>query len=512
MSENSCREECAKLLDLASQMQTVLDLSLDPKAHDVLNEWTKHANSLLSSPSLETLDGEQALENLSLDLRHRWLNQSHKQSSHYMMSPPHQQRTALPGGLPMVYPYDRWLKPTQLEQKLDHQRPPPEGWTSKTCVFASGMAAITTFLQVYRAFSLDYWPRSKNTASLHWFGGYFEVRTALEVICGHEMKGRKHVDQAGLNDAVATGGADIVLIEPVASNLDLDVFDMDTFSQAWQQRSTDQPGIIVLDTSLSGDIFPLEQLCQKLTLSPVDLVVNIRSGLKMDQYGLEFSNLGLMSLWTKDDKRNQAALDSFTKTLKKIRTTFGVGLSESECSALAAPFILDDTALKTHSLSVFKNNRRLAISLNQAIKKQDSLFIQASHPSKGGNQHLPWAEAPYINLRYRSQDASNRLFLKFVIDFEAIRRKLSLRSGSSFGFRSHRFEMGFVRGAKYSSLRIAMGSRAGPSCEGIIDLFKELAAYPDFKALRAAYPDIVKRLPNTDDDSPKQDEHSNKPR
>jgi hypothetical protein len=57
--------------------------------------------------------------------------------------------------------------------------------------------------------------------------------------------------------------------------------------------------------------------------------------------------------------------------------------------------------------------------------------------------------------------------------------------------------MGFVRGVKYSSLRVALGRRAGPSLDGIIKLFQDLAAYPDFAALSKAYDHLLPKPPNT---------------
>jgi len=52
-----------------------------------------------------------------------------------------------------------------------------------------------------------------------------------------------------------------------------------------------------------------------------------------------------------------------------------------------------------------------------------------------------------------------------------------------------------VRGVKFNSLRVALGTRRGPSLDGVIELFQELAAYPDFGALRKAYPKIEAQHP-----------------
>ncbi len=98
-------------------------------------------------------------------------------------------------------------------------------------------------------------------------------------------------------------------------------------------------------------------------------------------------------------------------------------------------------------------------------------------------------------MRYRGDDDDARAFMRTVLEFEAHARKLSFVPGSSFGFRGHRFEMGFSGDLKHTTLRIAMGARVGPSVDGIIKLFQDLAVYKDFAALRQAYPQLAKDKP-----------------
>jgi hypothetical protein len=458
-------------------------------------DWRARAEALLKNPKLETAEGEQMLENLSLELRRRWLQRAHLRSDGYMMSPPHSQRKLLPGDVRLSYPYDRWVKPQDLEHRLKQHRPAPQGWLCEARVFSSGMSALTTVLQVLRAFGSDMWGVSKSPLSLHWFGGYFEITKALEVLCDARFQGRKHAQQKNLHDAIAQGKPDIILIEPVAANIDLDVFDMQAFVAAWKLRPENRPCIIVLDTSLVGDSFPVEAFCHQLSDHPPRLVINIRSGLKLDQNGLELSNLGLMTLLTPNLEGHRERLSQLGNSLRIVRTTFGVNLSGDECAALSAPFVLDAQSLTNHSQAVFANNQRLGEALSQKIKPESGLFSQVIHPALGADKDKSWAVAPYVNLRYRSDDHSDRALLRAVIENLAFRRKLTFLSGSSFGFRAHRFEMGFIRGTKFSTLRIAMGARPGPSCDGVIALFEELADFQDMNALRAAYPAIAAKSP-----------------
>jgi len=461
-----------------------------------LDDWRAQAEAMRDNPTLESLGGELALENLSLELRRLWLQHTYAHSSDYMMSPPHTQRKYLPDGARIGFPYDRWLRPQILEHRLSALHSAPKGWLGRAYLFANAMAAITTTLQVYRAFARKTWPQlaatPRSPLSLHWFGGYFEIIKTLHLVCDDHLHGRKHTRQQDLCSAVECGVADVVLIEPIAANIDLEVFDLDAFIRAWKRRPADaRPCSIIIDASLSASIFPIERLCLDLGPNPPAMVILVRSGLKLDQEGLELSNAGLLNLWMADDPDNAKRFDQLTDTLEVSRTTVGANLSQNEYAALSAPFFLDPDALSRHAAAVFANNRDLAAALSRTIKPEGTLFSHVAHPGLGKHKHLSWAEAPYINLHYRPDDDTARAFLHEVLLFEARARTLTFQSGSSFGFRGHRFEMGFARGLKNSTLRVAMGARNGPSKPGVIQLFQDLATYPDFAALRAAYPQIA---------------------
>lgn len=489
----SCSSECVHLIALANGLLNASPTQNEPS---FLHDWLAQAEAMRDNPTLESLGGERALENLSLDLRRLWLQYAYAHSGDYMMSPPHAQRKYLPDGARIGFPYDRWLKPQVLEQRLDALHPAPKGWRGRAYLFANAMAAITTALQVYRAFAKKTWPQlaapPRRPLSLHWFGGYFEIIKTLHLVCDDHLHGRKHTRQQDLCIAVERGTADLVLIEPVAANVDLEVFDLEAFIRAWKRRpATARPCSIIVDASLSAGVFPIERLCLELSPNPPAMVILIRSGLKLDQEGLELSNAGLLNLWMVDDPDNAKRFDQFTDTLGVSRTTVGASLSQNEYAALSAPFFLNSDMLTRHAAAVFTNNRELAEALTRTIKPEASLFSQVIHPALGERKQLTWAEAPYINLRYRPDDDTARAFLHAVLQFEARARTLTFQSGSSFGFRGHRFEMGFARGLKHSTLRVAMGGRNGPSKSGVIQLLQDLAAYPDFAALRAAYPQIA---------------------
>lgn len=493
MSDTPCLNECNHLRALARRLQSAVHAAGGDEAF--LRDWFTQAKVLTDSPTLETAEGDRALDVLALDLRHRWLQHTYAQSARYLMSPPQGQHKVLPGGERIGYPYDRWIKPRVLEQRLNAMRPPPRGWIGRAVVFANGMAAISATLQMYRGQSHKMWQRPPGPLSLHWFGGYFEITKMLHLVCDDFFHGRKHANQQDLCTAVEQGSADLVLIEPVAADMSLAVFDLNAFIAAWQRRKIKRPCTVVIDASLSGPVFPVEKLCQSLRADPPAMVVIIRSGVKLDQQGLELANAGLVHVWLPDTPPNAKRLERIEERFKITRTTLGVGVSQDEYAALTAPFVLDQPSLVEHADAVFANNRRFAQALAPTIKAHNALIAEISHPCLGPSRALDWAQAPFVTVRYRGDEDDARAFMRAVLEFESRTRKLSFVPGSSFGFRGHRFEMGFSGDLKHTTLRVALGARVGPSVDGILKLFQDLCAYPDFAALRKAYPQLAKDKP-----------------
>jgi len=495
LTDTAMHLEAQRLLLLGDEISAFL-----PQGRaEFLRPWRGKVEAWIHHPELESLTGEQALHALALELRYRWLQHTHLQSDRYMMSPPHNQRKRLPDLQAFGFPYDRWLKPTYLERRLNAERAAPQGWKAESVVFSSGMSAITTVMQHHHATGDSFWPSPRKGLALHWFGGYFELMRAMRLVCVGGFKGRLHAKQETLNQAVAQGRDDIVLIEPVAADIDLDVFDLDAFIAAWKQRDVERTCMVVVDTSLTGDAFPLHRLCTDTGPRPPALVVHLSSGLKLDQEGLELSNVGLVTLYMPDDENNASLLNRVAESLRQARTTMGASLSEDEYAALSAPFFLSAPSLHRHAQAIFANNAKFAQALAPFAKTEGGLWTKIIHPSLSAHKDKAWAVSPFVNLRYAhdrqtfaeaDKEGEARDVLRAVLEFEADKRGLVFQSGSSFGFRGHRFEMGFVRGVKYDSLRLAIGSRAGPSLDGVIQLFKDLAVYKDFAALREAYPGV----------------------
>lgn len=126
----------------------------------------------------------------------------------------------------------------------------------------------------------------------------------------------------------------------------------------------------------------------------------------------------------------------------------------------------------------------MALSLNSR-----GIFKKIAHPSLISD--LAWAVSPFVVFHLHEDTLENHGFLLGVVSYEAKKSQISLAMGSSFGFRSHRFEVIIPNLSEGKGLfKVAMGYREGPSKEFIIKLFKRLSLYSDFSKLREDYPSI----------------------
>lgn len=481
MPDESAERELRRLAALAEAL-----IAHAPAAQAALAPWQQEfaaasrIGDATRAGSHDPLAREQALDVLSLSLRRCWMSVAHAASDPLLKSPPLRVPKALPGGAPLEYSYERNLRPTPLEQRVAVARPRVDGWSADHVLFRSGMAALSTFLQSYVA--------SARTASdaplrLDMWGGYFETHVLLELLRGGALRWRRHSDPAELGAAIRAGVSDALLVEAVAYEWDLPVLDLQALVRDLLARPAGAAALVIVDTTLVGSSFPTAELLRALAPRPPPTVVLWNSGLKLDQEGLELANAGLLSLYTPAGAT--PAAPELAHLLRKMRTIVGTGLSLDEICLLDVPWFMDpvDTA---HATAVFLHNALFAHAVPAG-----GLFRRVIHPALSREASRPWARAPFVVLHLAEDTLDCHGLLLAVVAHEARRRRLCLDMGSSFGFRGHRFEVIIPRLSEGRGLfKVAMGARAGPSRDGTIQLFAELAALRDFDEVRARWPGL----------------------
>jgi hypothetical protein len=383
---------------------------------------------------------EDDLEAAALALRRAWFERAHKPADATLKSPCAGTKVSLPGGDIVHFGYERNLEASTLEERgvLDH--PTPDGWTSSRVLCRSGQSTLSCLLHLVTSTGVAAAP-----LTLHHAGRYFESKALLD------MWPRQVFCQVPAADFEV----DILLGEPVFCDGRFGVSDPRTLPRA--RRA------LLLDTTLVGTAVDLSPWFDRFDGA---LVAVFRSGLKLDQAGLELANVGMAQLFVREGT-NIAAADS----LRRIRGLTGSGLTLDELAALSAPWFLDRTYLQDYTVAIFAHNA----ALGSAIGRDSAVFEERSHPSLVS----AGTEAPFCAVRLRGGDGAAHRRLLEIVEAEVRRRGLHATQGGSFGFRGHRYELiepEHEDGVPF--LRVALGFRGGPTLEGLIALFRELASRP----------------------------------
>lgn len=392
----------------------------------------------LATPGIADGDPDAA----ALELRRAWLARAHRPADATLKSPCEGDVSRMPDGQSVRFGYERELSAHLLEGRTPLCYPVPRGWRSLRVLCRSGQAALSCLLHLVA--------REATTLPLtvHHAGRYFETAALLDL-----WPRRVFAPADGSPSHV-----DVLLGEPVHCD--------GQFGLSVPGRLPRARRALLLDTTMVGlqaDIAPW------LATFEGSFAAVFRSGLKLDQAGLELANVGIVQLFVRDGATME--LPAMGAALERIRALTGGGLTLDELAALSAPWFLDRPYLEHYTGRVFANNAALA----RAIGTDSRLLDDRCHPSLLS----PEAVAPFCAIRVRDGDAAAQRRLLHRVESEIACRGLALDNGGSFGFRGNRYELIEPEPpAGRPFLRVAMGYRGGSDRDRIVDLFRELAALP----------------------------------
>ena len=447
--DETLRAECDDLLQLGAALGEKV-----PAARGALETW-HDAVAALAETDLPPWESEAELDRLALALRRICLGAAHAASDRALRSPRERDRTKAPDGAEINFGYERSLQPETLEARCAAYAPAPQGWQADHLLFSSGQAAMNCLLLAVspRAASPTNPPRIRH------LGGYFETEELIAMLAAHGMA--RELPKNGADPA------DVLIVEPIYFDRAAGAHRVDVAAALSDHCALAEgnPSLVVIDTTLAGPCGDLVLPDVLARAEPAPLIVRLSSGLKLDQAGLELANVGIVSLYRRDDQ--SYAVDPAEK-LKKARTLTGAGLGFDALGALEAPWFLDRERARSYAGAVFANNALLA----QRLAEVDGLFAQVSHPALGTASD---ADASYCLIQLHDDTPENYRKLERLIACEAKRRNLRFDKGGSFGFRGHRYEAILPEAGEITPfLRVALGARKGWSRDGIIDLLCDL--------------------------------------
>jgi hypothetical protein len=422
---------------------------------------------------------ESALDGIARTFRRALLAYVNAGTREHFRSPEHQVDLRLPGGKLQFYTYERSMSADELERAIAAGAARAEGWNDVHVSFSSCMAAVLHILQSCVSMLAPAGTRALQIA--HW-GSYFETDMVLQYLSSAAMQWRTEADATA---PLRAGDVDILSIEPVRYDWELSSLELDTFIRAWR-AAIRRPRIILIDTTLCSFTWPTAAFLSALRDGRPLLVVEYRSGLKLDQQGLELANLGIVSAYSCDEGAGTPSAEQLAVTLRMARGAAGAAPSADAVAALDLPFLFDPAWLRRHAGRVFVNTALVAEKLHGI----NGIFSRVAHPSLPGRSQ-PLRHAPFVICQLAEDTLEHHALLIGILVEEARRRGIPLTLGSSFGFRGHRCETIIPHlSTNRGMFKIAPGARSGPQLDELISLLSHIASFKDIAQLRAAYPEV----------------------
>jgi len=421
-----------------------------PRSATALRNWDRHCAALARNAFETTIAAEMMLDDLATRLRKICLRVANLHSISVYRSPPDHEVPRTSEEHPLDFGYERDIRPIELERRAAACAISPPGWSNRHLLFSSGQSALQAILLAARRLM----PPRKSCSLTH-LGSYFETGELVTLLAG---TGLFNLGPRQRSEKDAPQAADIVIYEPVQCTPEGQAKAADQHRYLAAACAAQVPKVLICDSTLCRQHFDYPRLlADVLRLDPVPLVIIFRSGLKLDQAGLELANVGIVTILSASALKKDAA-GIFATELRRIRTLTGSGPSFEDINALSVPWFLGPQSDR-YADRIFANNARVAGRF-RANKE-----LTLSHPARSE----PNLVAPFSLLQLSAQDGATYRQFENAIDIEAHRRGILLQRGGSFGFRGHRFQAIVpTRGTPF--IRLAIGSRADASHDKIIEM------------------------------------------
>lgn len=393
--------------------------------------------------------------------RAKFFSQIHKSSNNIWKSPELNQVIKINGNKIDRFSYERNMELNYLESYIDKKKLNEVS----SIITSSGMSSIYLTLITISSIYND-------QLNCYRFSDYFETRMLGKVLSNTniEYKDISYLYSDSLKNM------NIVFIEPVSYTWSFPTFNFNKLLSLVSENS-DKQFVIVIDSTLIGDLNNYKYIIELFEKCSNIFIVEIRSLLKMDQFGLEFTNGGLIQCYK---NMNNLTFDniSISKYMKELRTILGYGLSYESYLILSNNMIKENLVNNEYSNQVLNNNYNTFKNL-----KNNKLFKNINYPTSS-------LKSPFIIFELNESSKENYLFLSSLIYHLSNKEDISLYYGSSFGFRHHRFEI-IIPNEKSKNIifKLAVGYRRDKSYEKIIQLFNKISEY-SISELKEIYSNI----------------------
>lgn len=218
------------------------------------------------------------------------------------------------------FSYERGYVPYTTEGLISRSYESPN---VRTVVTRSGMASIDLALKTSLFFV-----KNKEPYLVSFFK-YFEIEALLQLNGSlGAYKEHNHVSFSDFIKSIKETNADIILLEcptslPISENIQYS-----KVISVLNKLPRNKVRFLILDTTLDGPLKNRDDFIKRLPENVI--VLDIVSGIKFYNLGLELTNLGIINIWT----QNKSALDGMKNILQRFRAVAGQTIQPVEESMI----------------------------------------------------------------------------------------------------------------------------------------------------------------------------------
>ncbi|QNQ81452.1 hypothetical protein [Lactobacillus sp. PV034] len=282
--------------------------------------------------------------------------------------------------------------------------------TSKTFLFSSGMNAISNILNCFSSLI-------KEKLIIQASAGYFETKYLLKIL--------KSMGNEIYTDFTNNVNANLFYFEPIKYDASLSTTDLDKLISRVNQ-STHSLKFIIMDSTMHNKTKIFDELKNKIYNLDNVVLCDIRSGLKLDQEGLELSNLGICSIFV--SKNNMNLFQIVKRYIEHYKNLTGANLSFY--SLVLSHYFKG----KIKSVEYTQKVKKQIMWASKAITSDSSRIIKRLiwRNKRIANENLI---APFLFIELFSQEEEE--YLNYIHNFQKFMKKRGtpIDYRNSWGFR-----------------------------------------------------------------------------
>lgn len=428
--------------------------------------------SIIKIPEDTSLDvlirNECLLENIADKLRFEWQKKAFYKSAPLYKSPPEGTIIKTNSSKVVEYGYERNITMRSFEKDIHIEH---NGFNSFTLLYSSAMSGLLSIIH-----AVEKLLKKKDRLKGGFIGGYFESLFLSQEISNSWIEFKCYANEKNDDIIKDYKTFNFIVIEPVKYNFNLEVTDIDFIMEQLAYKENEKILFLIVDSTLLGNSFPLKKLLASVNQLPNVILINLRSGLKMDQQGLEFSNVGIASFYF--PKNMEHLVENIHDYLEGNRGILGTGLSFYECCLIDFPSFGKECV---YSDKILENNLDFS---RQIIKGKNNIIKEVLHPGLLGDTNA-YHRAPFIFLKLNTESSLDYELVVKVIQTQCMKMGLVVPVRNSYGFRNICIQyIKTVERKPKLVLKIAVGKIKGIKFFAVLDIINKISEYNSFCDLR----------------------------